>query len=367
MSQPSDDAVWALVAETVARHHDAHAQVTDIHELALGSQEQGWSGAALRRYRVVLQDGSSLTVLTKTMPRKERVALALLTSQGHRHTPYVYMHDLHTDGPVLTCMQDLGSVKVARPDDATAAPPPVSDLAVARALVSIHLPNLVSPGRPGTPVLAEVPRADVAYARDFLVGQVWRVLWEQTLRADAAFAREFGCYTQPLERAAERWVGAMAALWQEGTALTLTHGEVHGEHVLVLQGRPYFIDWGWTYVGPFYLDLPAYFTPATVGAYHRALEEAGYHLSLPDFLERYHAMAPYVGFKYLCSGIWQWPPGPTDRTGRRLLLMLAWALHGAPPERAFSVSPAAWQRLLAMHDGPGLAAEVQGGMTGPTA
>lgn len=359
MSQPSDEAAWAVVAETVARYHDTHARITDLHAVALARHEQGWSGAALHRYRVVLQDGSSLTVLTKTMPRKERVALALLTSQGHRHTPYVYTRDLDTDGPVLTCMQDLGSAKVDLPDGVIGAPP-VSDLTVARALASIHLPNLVSGRTPSAPALAQAPRADVAYARDFLVGQVWRALWEQTLQADAAFAREFGRYTQPLERAAERWVAAMAALWQEGTALTLTHGEIHGEHVLVTQGRPYFIDWGWTYVGPFYLDLPAYFTPMTVHAYHRALEEAGYHLSLSDFLERYQAMAPYAGFKYLCSGIWQWPPGPTAQTGRRLLLMVSWALHGAPPERAFSVSPAAWQRLLTTHNGPGLAAEGQG-------
>ena len=360
MNQPPDGAVWAVVSETVARHHDMHARITDLHELALASHEQGWSGAVLHRCRVMLQDGSSLTVLTKTMPRKERLALALLTSQGHQHTPYVYTPDLDTDRPVLTCMQDLGSVKVDLPGGVSASPPPVSDLAVARALVSIHLPNLLSGGTPGASALAEVPRADVAYARDFLVGQVWRALWEQTLQADAAFAREFGQYTQPLERAAERWVTAMEALWQEGAALTLTHGEVHGEHVLVRQGRPYVIDWGWTYVGPFYLDLPTYFTPTTVHAYHEALEEAGYSFPLSDFLERYQAIAPYVGFKYLCSGIWQWPPGPTAQTGRRLLLMVSWALHGAAPERAFSVSPAAWQRLLTTHNGPGLAAEWQG-------
>src|SRR5258708_3052685 len=128
MSQPPDDAVWAVVARTVPRHHHADARVTDLHDLALGSHEQGWSGAALHRYRVVLQDGSSLTVLTKTMPRKERVALALLTNQGHRHTPYVYTRDLDTDSPILTCMQDLGSAKVDLPGAVTCAPPPVSDL-----------------------------------------------------------------------------------------------------------------------------------------------------------------------------------------------------------------------------------------------
>jgi hypothetical protein len=66
-------------------------------------------------------------------------------------------------------------------------------------------------------------------------------------------------------------------------------------------------------------------------------------------MERFDAIGRYVGFKYLCSGIWQWPPGPTAVTGQRILLMIKWAIEGTWPDRAFAVSPAAWRQLLAEH------------------
>jgi hypothetical protein len=157
-----------------------------------------------------------------------------------------------------------------------------------------------------------------------------------------------------LEKAAEQFARTIQALWHEGDSLTLTHGEVHGEHIMLYQGRPYLIDWGWTYYGPFYLDLPAYFTPQTVHHYHWALAEQGVELPLADFMERYHAIGRYVGFKYLCSGIWLWPPGPTAATGQRILLTIKWALEGTGATcgaaRAFAVSPAAWRQLLAEHN-----------------
>jgi aminoglycoside phosphotransferase (APT) family kinase protein len=198
--------------------------------------------------------------------------------------------------------------------------------------------------------LAWLPCADAAYVTDFLIRDVWRGNWEKALAENPAFAAEFAPYTPALERAADQFTRTIQALWQEGNSLTLTHGEVHGEHIMLYQGQPYFIDWGWTYYGPFYLDLPAYFTPQTVHHYHQALVERGTALSRSDFMERYDAIGRYVGFKYLCSGIWQWPPGPTAATGQRLLMTIHWALDGTWPARAFAVSPAAWQRLLASHN-----------------
>nr|HMN27323.1 phosphotransferase [Caldilineaceae bacterium] len=164
------------------------------------------------------------------------------------------------------------------------------------------------------------------------------------------FAAEFARYTPQLERAAEKLARAVDSLWQEGDSLTLTHGEVHGDHLMLYANQLYLIDWGWSYYGPFYLDLPAYFTAQTVQHYHRALVEQGYELAEADFRERFQAIGPYVGFKYLCSGIFQWPPGPTSVTGRRILHMIHWALEGSWPERAFAVSATAWSHLLANHN-----------------
>jgi aminoglycoside phosphotransferase (APT) family kinase protein len=300
----------------------------------------------LRRYRVRLRQGEPVTLIAKTMPRKERRVMHHLGQQGHAHTPFAYTDDLETNGPVWTCLQDLGNAQVGIPVAEDVAPPSARfDRQVADALAAIHVRNLGQREQ-----LSWLPCADAAYVTDFLAKDVWRGNWEDALAANAAFAAEFARYTPQLERAAGQLAQTFAALWQEGDSLTLTHGEVHGEHVMIHQNRPYLIDWGWTYYGPFYLDLPAYFTPQTVHHYRRALAEQGVEIAESDFMERYHAIGRYVGFKYLCSGIWLWPPGPTAANGRRILLTIQWALTGTWPERAFAVSPAAWGKLLAGHE-----------------
>jgi hypothetical protein len=60
--------------------------------------------------------------------------------------------------------------------------------------------------------------------------------------------------------------------------------------------------------------------------------------------------AEILGFKYLCSGIWLWPPGPTAITGQRILMTIQWALTGTWPARAFAVSQGRWRQLLAAHE-----------------
>jgi hypothetical protein len=338
--------VQALIAATLVRNGFAGREITEIITVPMGEHEQGWSGAEMRRYRVYFYQGEPITLLTKTMARKERRVLHHLQDQGCPALPFSYTKDLTTEGPVLTCLQDLGNRKVGIPlVEALPEPAPGFDQAVARALAAIHTRNL---GRGAD--LPWLPHADAGYVTDFLVKAVWRDNWETAMANNAAFAAEFDRYTPHLESAAEQFARTVEALWREAASLTVTHGEIHGDHVLVYEGQPYFIDWGWTYYGPFYLDLPAYFTPQTVHLYHRALVEQGIELAESDFLERYHAIGRYVGFKYLCSGIWQWPPGPTAITGQRLLMTIQWALGGTWPARAFAVSPTAWRRLLAEHE-----------------
>jgi hypothetical protein len=334
-----------LVEETLAAYHSPQASVRQIELAPMAEDERGWSGAEIRRYKVSLQHGDPVMLLAKTMLLKERRALCLLSQEGHAHVPYTYTDDLTTEGMAWSCLQDLGRAKVGIPTGADVTPPSAQfDRQVARALADIHVRYLGQQDQ-----LAWLPRADAGYVTDFLIRDVWRGNWEQALTTDAVFAREFARYTPRLEQAADQLARTVEALWQEGASLTLTHGEVHGEHIMVYQGRPYLIDWGWTYYGPFYLDLPAYFTPQTVAYYRHALAEQGVEIAEADFMERYHAIGRYVGFKYLCSGIWQWPPGPTAATGQRILLTIHWALTGTWPARAFAVSPSAWRQLLMDH------------------
>lgn len=344
MSEMQD--VRALIEETLARYHSPAVQVSHIETVVMADNERGWSGAEIRRYRVNFEQGNSVSLLTKTMLLKERRALDLLSQDGHLNVPFTYTSDLTTEGPVLTCLQDLGRERVGIPTGEDATPTTAQlDQQVARALAAIHVPHLGKQHQ-----LDWLPCADVDYVTNFLVSDVWRGNWENAMAENPAFAAEFAPYTPTLERAADQFARTIQALWQEGDSLTLTHGEVHGEHIMLYQGRPYFIDWGWTYYGPFYLDLPAYFTPQTVHHYHQALLQQGVELSLADFLERYHAIGRYVGFKYLCSGLWQWSPGPTSARGQRLLMTIQWALDSTWPARAFAVSPAAWEQLLSTHD-----------------
>ncbi len=339
------DALNALIAKTLALYGPAAAQVLDVQPVDMAAHERGWSGAEIRRYRVRLSSGASTMLLTKTMQRKERCVLHELSQQGHANVPFAFTEDLVSDEPILTCMQDLGTQRVGIPsaEDTTPTSPEL-DRQVAQALAAIHVRNL---GR--TDLSAWLPNADTAYVTDFLVKAVWRDNWEQSLANNATFAHEFARYTASLEKAGEQLAKTMQTLWEENNALTVTHGEIHGEHIMLYQGKPYFIDWGWTYYGPFYLDLPAYFTPHTVHHYWRALHEHGMSINEVNFMERYREIGRYVGFKYLCSGMWIWPPGPTEVTGRRILMLIQWAINGTWPERAFAVSPGAWQTLLADH------------------
>jgi hypothetical protein len=339
------ESIHTLLQETIQLHLYPQAQVTRIEPVLMGADERGWSGSQIQRYRVVLQQNGTVTLITKRMPLKERRVMNLLTQQGHAHTPFTHSPDLSTEGLGLACMQDLGRDKIGIPNE-EAPPSALStwDEPVAQALAAIHARNLGQQAE-----LSWLPRADEAYTQDFLVKEVWRAHWDKALSTHAAFAREFAAYTPHLEKAADQLIRAIAALWQENASLTLTHGEVHGEHVILYQSRPYFIDWGWAYYGPCYLDLPAYFTPRTVHHYRAALAAQGLEIREADFMERFREVGRYVGFKYLCSGIWLWEPGPTAERGRRILLTIQWAIDGTWSERAFAVPPRAWSRLLSQH------------------
>jgi aminoglycoside phosphotransferase (APT) family kinase protein len=279
------------------------------------------------------------------MPLVERQVGVMLSQHGHAHVPFTHTLDLKSDSPALACMEDIEGTKLGLPGGIPRSTvEPETDRAVARALASFHARYL---GR--IEELPWLPHGDRGYVSDFLVAQVWRSWWDGALVGQPAFAREFDRYTPKLEAVAAQLIATVEDLWRERASLTLTHGELHAEHILLRDGHPYFIDWATAHYAPFYLDLVAYFTPDRVEHYRKALSDEGIDVPRALFMERYREIGRYVGFKWLCSGIWQWGSGPTERTGRRLLHMIAWALDGQWPDQAFFLSETRWRRLLARH------------------
>jgi hypothetical protein len=107
-----------LLNATIREYIDPDAQVERVQRAPMADHERGWSGAEVQRQRVTLNTGRSLTLMTKTMPLKERAVLVRLSRQGHANVPFTHTLDLSSPGPVLACMEDL-----AAPVE---APPPTS-------------------------------------------------------------------------------------------------------------------------------------------------------------------------------------------------------------------------------------------------
>jgi hypothetical protein len=207
------DHVRSLIEDTITRYYSPLAQVRHVEPVPMAENERGWSGAEIRRYKVSLQQGNPIMLLTKTMPLKERQVLDLLSQEGHMNVPFAFTHDLTTEGLVLTCLQDLGSTRVGIPTSVDVTPPtPELDQHVARALSAIHVPHLGQQQQ-----LAWLPRADDAYVTDFLIRDVWRGNWEAALTTNPAFANEFAQYTPALERQPTNLLARSRPFGRKGT------------------------------------------------------------------------------------------------------------------------------------------------------
>jgi aminoglycoside phosphotransferase (APT) family kinase protein len=122
-------------------------------------------------------------------------------------------------------------------------------------------------------------------------------------------------------------------IWQEGTTITLIHGDLHSGNVVTASGQPYIIDWDHARYGSFYLDLPNLFPGENVRRYYRSLARSGVVIDERQFAERYCEMGRYVGFKYLAYVLFHWhqrdEPGSWVRGGLENLLDMT--LNGAKP------------------------------------
>lgn len=87
--------------------------------------------------------------------------------------------------------------------------------------------------------------------------------FEKKCASDNHFAGQYSRVLPKLRKTAERFATDMADLYRDGTSVTVTHGDLQdmvGDHVRCFQGRPMIIDWGFSRLAPFYIDLVDYFT-----------------------------------------------------------------------------------------------------------
>lgn len=308
--------IYDLVAHTVRRHIRPEAAIVSCTPTAMQAGEQGYSGAQVVRQVVTFRTSpgslETTTLITKHAPLVERRVLDLLQEQG-QSVPFSHTLDLATDAPALICQQDV------QPPGADVVLPTDLHQQVARCLARIHLAN-----RGKAVELAWLPRADYAYFVDSILAD-FREQLAQAMQ-QPAFLSQCGDVARQMEHAIEPFLTSMAALWAEAETHTLIHADMMDTHVLVQADRPYLIDWGQARYGSFYLDLPNYFTPGSVGFYREALAELGAVIPAAEFMQRYRAAGRYPGFKYMGFLLHLWAAGQLNSLQGPLLHYL---LHGA--------------------------------------
>lgn len=128
---------------------------------------------------------------------------------------------------------------------------------VAAALADIHTDNLWAADKN-----SRLLPADEAYWKH-ITTKISVDHFEKKCASDNHFAGQYSRVLPKLRKTAERFATDMADLYRDGTSVTVTHGDLQdmvGDHVRCFQGRPMIIDWGFSRLAPFYIDLVDYFT-----------------------------------------------------------------------------------------------------------
>jgi thiamine kinase-like enzyme len=312
--KPLIDDVSSLLQATLIACVAPDAQLQNFTRRSM--EPQGYSGATLQYYDVTFTRPamplSRLTLVIKDAPLIERLAAQRFGQFATLAVPFSYTFDTHTEAPAPICYQYLA-------DDVTMPASQRQKLA-AQSLAAIHMANC-QPDHP-VPAIPQADRATLAQCIDVW----WRQPWTQALQ-DETFAAAFGQHTSGLEEAAARFLAFIDDIWQTRDSLTLIHGDFHGDHVLVQDGRAYIIDWGTVWYGSLYLDLPNYFSPDEAMDYQEALTTHGVVIPAATFREAYHEASRYFGFKYFGIGLWAWQAGDSGRH-ESMRYWLNAAIHG---------------------------------------
>ena len=292
--------------------------VTSVSPVPMEGDEQSYSGAKLLRLRCVLPGGESCSYICKYAGLPERFVMQTLTEQGKGHSPAACADLGNTAQTAWFLMEDVRSGE---------APPcglPAWKRQVAAALADIHADNLGA--APGT---SPLPFADETYWKE-ITTKISVDHFERKCASDNQFAREFSPVLSKLRKAAERFAADMTALSRDGTSVTLTHGDLQdsaGDHVRCFRGRPMVIDWGFSRLAPFYIDLVDYFTPEEALLYWRELQRLGVPLRQRAFEEGYRAASLYPVFVYLYPALAQYGRGDKRKLERLLDLLSSRGPH----------------------------------------
>jgi aminoglycoside phosphotransferase (APT) family kinase protein len=304
-------------AELLSQIRREQCEVIDTRPESNGPQ--GYSGSQVSYYQVTSRgvDGQVRQdrLVVKQASLLERRLVHHLLEQSCAVPPAVIPDIASSErAPIYMPFTD------ARPPHSEGNGSPLT-ASIADGLAGIHAANIGQ------------PPAWLPHASDDFTGRLWLKAWHEQWEANLAqpdFAAEFERYTAQLEDADERLLRDLAALAVEGACLTVLNVDLIPDHIRLWRGRACFIDWEQSSYGPLYLDLPNAFSVETVLTYRDALARRGHRIPEVEFLERFHAISPYMGLRYLGFALWQWAQGGAERERGRWFLYytLHLALHG---------------------------------------
>ena len=305
------DKNWILPADKLAARMGL-PRVLSACPAPMGEGEEGYSGAALFRLRAGFAGGGEGSFVCKKTSLKEREATGRLFLQGRGYTPAALSCGPDGEGESWMVMEDIG-VKAPLPEDRARW-----KRQAAEAFAAIHMDNFGKGAE-----MPWLPAADAEYW-DFFTHALSAGHFERFCREDEAFAAEYGGKLPALREAAASFSAGMAALFEAGTANTLTHGDVQtmdGDHVRCRGGRPVVIDFGFCRYAPFFIDLTDYFRPEEWALCWEAYRAQGLRLGKQDFLEGCRTAARYPGFAYLFPALMAWKRGEPERLRRCMRLL----------------------------------------------
>jgi aminoglycoside phosphotransferase (APT) family kinase protein len=303
-----------LIAETLRRNVDPSATPVWVTSEPI---EAGMSGTDVLRHHVAFDTdreyGQAVSLVSKRATLVERRVLALLQDQLRASVPFNYSPNLVDDVLDFTCMEDLGSEH--RPTSLDPVPAHLI-AAEARALAAIHHANLGHADE-----LSWLPRVDRLYVQDQLT-RFWTPAWRRAIKIEA-FRQEFGDWVAIVEAATAGVTDELEEVTAHRENMTLIHGDINPSNVLIIDGKPRFIDWQAACLGPFYLDLPHHlFTLEMAEEYRRDREKLGGAINPDDFAAGYRAASHYIGLRYIWWTLELWHEDPTQSRWVRYYLEL---------------------------------------------
>lgn len=296
-----------LIYSAVQKFSGDEVELNSVTELEGGAH--GFSGAEIRYFDVTYSISDLLyqrTLVVKNAELNERKTYAHLNSQNVS-IPLSYSDDLVSNVPQPLCLQHVGN-PVQKGEQIQKS---------AEALAKLHAANLGN-----VEELSWLPTLDVQYVKEFLLEACWRRAWSSLSqggefidgnghnhgnpKSGGDFTKAFGGYEKNIKEEADKLVETVNYLWANPHSLTLIHGDLHNDHFYFDGQEVHIIDWGSARFGPFYFDLPNFFTREEALIYRAELEALGHKVPETTFLAHFDAVKSFVGFKYFGIGLWNW-------------------------------------------------------------